>query len=169
MLDAYVADCRKQLESAPLDVALKAMAADLARLLKEPTFVAVAFSEADPPGKRVLAHDATRDFYVLAHVQEGGKAGKPHSHGASWAIYGTARGATGMTEWRRVNDAAAEAFELKAADEYVLGPGDTRAYGPNVIHSTNHPAKAWVIRVTGGDLDQIPRYHFKASRDRVVA
>jgi hypothetical protein len=29
-----------------------------------------------------------------AHVPEGGKVGKSHSHGASWPINGTARGVT---------------------------------------------------------------------------
>jgi hypothetical protein len=41
-----------------------------------------------------------------------------------------------------------------------LGPGQTRAYGAGVIHSTAHPEKAWVIRVTGTDLDNLPRYRF---------
>ena len=46
-------------------------------------------------------------------------------------------------------------------------PGDTRGYGPGVIHSTAHPDKAWVIRVTGTDLDKLPRYHFR-KQDRVL-
>ncbi len=51
---------------------------------------------------------------------------------------------------------------------YVLRLGDTQAYGPGVIHSTAHPQKAWVIRITGTDLDAIPRYHFRAKTDRIV-
>lgn len=167
-LDDFVAACRRHLDGAPLAEALPRMAADLSRLLKDPSFVRSAFSESDPPGKRELAHDAERGFYVLAHVQAGGKAGKPHSHGASWAIYGNARGHTDMTEWRRTNAPDQEAHELVASDRYRLNPGETRAYGPGVIHSTAHPEAAWVIRVTGCDLDTVPRYHFKASRDRIV-
>jgi len=49
-----------------------------------------------------------------------------------------------------------------------LRAGETRAYGPGVIHSTEHPQKAWVIRVTGTDLDAIPRYRFRAKTDRIV-
>ena len=49
----------------------------------------------------------------------------------------------------------------------ALRPGQTRAYGPGVIHSTAHPEKAWVIRITGTDLDKLPRYHFR-KQDRVL-
>jgi len=37
-----------------------------------------------------------------------------------------------------------------------------------VIHSTAHPEKAWVIRITGTDLEAIPRYHFTPRTDRLV-
>src|SRR6202158_4217030 len=75
----------------------------LSELLSNPAFVSETFSEDTPVGRRELWHDPATDVYVLAHVQEGGKVGEPHSHGASWAIYGTARGVTEMTEWRRVH------------------------------------------------------------------
>ena len=105
---------------------------------------------------------------MLAHVHEGGKIGKPHSHGDSWAIYGTARGVTEMTEWRRVNPAQAEGAILQKVKHYALGPGETMAYPPGAIHSTAHPRKAWVIRVTGTNLDSIPRYRFSAKTDKIL-
>ena len=77
----------------------------------------------------------------MAHVQEGGKTGKPHSHGSSWAIYGNARAVTQMTEWRRTNPESDDHVELVAESKYSLAPGQTRAYGPDVIHSTAHPAE----------------------------
>ena len=52
---------------------------------------------------------------------------------------------------------------LAPAAHYNLGPGQTQPYGPGVLHSTAHPAKAWVIRVTGTDVDAIPRFRFKPS------
>ena len=73
-----------------------------------------------------------------------------------------------MTEWRRVNPDSEEGVVLEASSKYELRPGQTKAYGPNVIHSTRHPQKAWVIRVTGTDLDAIPRYRFRAKTDRIV-
>ena len=47
-------------------------------------------------------------------------------------------------------------------------PGQSRGYGPGMIHSTGHPSKAWVIRVTGTDLDHLPRYHFNRNRDKIL-
>jgi predicted metal-dependent enzyme (double-stranded beta helix superfamily) len=158
-LDEFCAETRALLEAQSLPTALAQIADRLARLLSNPGFVAETFSDDMPPGRRVLHHDPASDFYVLAHVQAGNKVGKPHSHGASWAVYGNARAATEMTEWRRTNP--------ESDPHAALRPGDTKAYGPGVIHSTAHPDKAWVIRVTGTDLDVLPRYHF-GKHDRIL-
>jgi len=157
MLKDFCADLSAILKS-KRDSGLPDIASKLSVLLASPAFVSETFSDDTPIGRRELWHDPETDVYVLAHVQEGAKVGKPHSHGASWAIYGTARGVTEMPEWRRVNGSDEEAAVLEKAKEYALGPGQTQAYGSGVIHSTAHPQKAWVIRVTGTDLDAIPRY-----------
>jgi hypothetical protein len=72
-----------------------------------------------------------------------------------------------MTEWRRANPESEDHAVLEPVSRYCLGPGQTKAYGPGVIHSTAHPEKAWVIRVTGTDLDVLPRYHF-GKQDRIL-
>jgi hypothetical protein len=166
-LDNFCTGTRALLKAGPLPDALAQISARLGRLLANPGFVAESFSDDMPPGRRVLHHDPETDFYVLAHVQEGNKVGKPHSHGASWAVYGNARAFTEMTEWRRTNPESEPNAVLQAVSKYRLGPGDTKAYGPAVIHSTAHPEKAWVIRVTGTDLDVLPRYHF-GKQDRIL-
>src|SRR5215510_429189 len=166
-LDEFCSESRAILKADTLSNALPQIAERLSRLLANPTFVADTFSDDMPPGKRVLHHDPETDFYVLAHVQEGSKVGKPHSHGSSWAIYGNAREHTEMTEWRRTNPDSEDHAVLEPVSKYRLGPGQTRAYGPGVIHSTAHPLKAWVIRVTGTDLDVLPRYHF-GKQDRML-
>jgi hypothetical protein len=89
------------------------------------------------------------------------------AHGGC-ANYGNAREHTEMTEWRRTNPEGEPHAVLQAASTYRLGPGQTKAYGPGVIHSTAHPQTAWVIRVTGTDLDVLPRYHF-GKQDRILA
>ena len=137
-------------------------------LLRDPAFAALAFADRTIR-KRVLFHDADTDVYVLAHIHEAGKRGKPHSHGASWAVYGTVAGVTEMTEWRRVNPEDEPHAVLEPSSHYRLGPGDSRAYPPYLIHSTAHPEHALVIRVTGTDLDRIPRYGFDPKRDTIVA
>jgi hypothetical protein len=166
-LENFCTDAHALLKAKPLAEALPQVAERLSHLLVNPQFVAETFNDDMSPGKRVLYHDKELDFYVLAHVQEGGKKGKPHSHGSSWAIYGNAKAVTDMTEWRRVNPASDEHYELTMSTQYGLGLGQTRAYGPGVIHSTEHKQKAWVIRVTGTDLDKLPRYHFR-KQDKIL-
>jgi predicted metal-dependent enzyme (double-stranded beta helix superfamily) len=166
-LEQFCSESRSILRGMPPPSALTQMADRLSRLLANPAFVAETFNTDMKPGKWVLHHDPELDFYVMAHVQEGGKIGKPHSHGSSWAIYGNARAATEMTEWRRTNPESEDHAELVAESRYSLEPGETRAYGPNVIHSTAHPKYAWVIRVTGTDLDKLPRYHF-GKKDKML-
>jgi hypothetical protein len=146
----------------PLAKALPQIAAKLSDLLKNPEFVAETFADDTPVGRRTLAHDPDTDVY------DGPKKGSPHNHGASWAVYGTARAVTNMTEWRRTNPDSEEQAVLEPVEHYALTPGLTRAYGPGVLHSTEHPGKAWVIRVTGTDVDAIPRFRFKPERDRLV-
>ncbi len=167
-LKAFCDDARASLKAKPLAGAIKDIAQDLSRLLDNADFVRASFHDDTPAGKTVLYHDPEMDFYVYAHTQAEGKGGAPHSHGTSWAVYGNAMAVTEMTEYARVNPDIEEEVILKKTDHYQLGPGQTRAYGPGVIHSTAHPKKAWVVRVTGTDLDKLPRYHFKRSRDRVL-
>ena len=150
------------------EAGLPELADKLSDLLNNPAFVAAAFGGDNPPPKRELWHDPETDVYVLAHVQAAGHAGRPHSHGKSWAIYGTARGYTDMTEWRRVNPEGEDSAELVQTDAYRLGPGQTRAYGPHMIHATAHPEQSWVVRVTGTDLDNLPRYRFHPKKDRIL-
>ena len=166
-LSQFCADAHMHLKSEPLSGALGKISDRLRDLLSNPAFVAETFNDDMPPGRRVLHHDPETDFYVLAHVQEGQKVGKPHSHGTSWAVYGNARAYTEMTEWRRTNPESEEHAVLEAVSKYRLSPGQTRAYGPGVIHSTAHPEKAWVIRVTGTDLDVLPRYRF-GKQDKIL-
>lgn len=148
---------------------LDQVARKLEQLLANPAFVAATFDESLPPGKRVLYHDEETDAYVLAHVHAPAKvAGAPHSHGTSWAVYGNAKGFTDMTLWRRLNPEGDDHAELAVAEMYRLGKGQARPYPSGAIHSTYQPEKAWVVRVTGTDLDVLPRFRFKADRDKIL-
>ncbi|HUZ66496.1 MAG TPA: hypothetical protein VMU56_02415 [Beijerinckiaceae bacterium] len=167
-LEGFCAECRQALRGRPLDGALRTIAQRLADLLKQPDFVTESFSPDSPPGKRVLFHDPELDFYVLAHVQAAGQKGKPHDHGSSWAVYGNAAGTTRMTDWRRVNAGDEDHAELEPVKTYDLKPGEAFYFGPHVLHSTEHIEKAWVVRVTGTDLDAIPRYRFRSKVDRIL-
>jgi predicted metal-dependent enzyme (double-stranded beta helix superfamily) len=166
-LSNLIADCREALAAGPLDRALPEISKALRQLVRNPVFAAETFAPDASAGRRELYHDADHDFYVLAHVQEPGKKGKPHDHGDSWAVYGNVSGVTIMTEWRRANEDP-DHVALQEARTYDLGPGDANAFGPRVLHSTEHKGKAFVIRVTGTDLDAIPRYHFRSKSDRLL-
>jgi predicted metal-dependent enzyme (double-stranded beta helix superfamily) len=167
-LNDYCTDINRIIK-AKGEAGLPELAVKLSDLLNNPDFVKQAFSDSDPVGKKELWHDPETDVYVLAHVQAPGHAGKPHSHGKSWAIYGTARGYTDMREWRRVNPPSEDKAELVQTDAYRLGPGQTRAYGPHMIHATAHPHETtWVVRVTGTDLDHLPRYRFHPKKDKIL-
>ena len=166
-LEEFCSTLSSDLKKLPLEEAIQNGAINLSKLIGNDDFIASAFGE-DMPPKRLLYHDADTDFYVFAHLQKEGKHGAPHSHGASWAIYGNAMTYTDMTEYRRVNNADEEASVLEVSDRYRLTKGMTRAYGPHLIHSTSHPERAWVVRITGTNLDVLPRYHFKKDRDRLI-
>jgi len=169
-LEQFCTETRAMLQSSgALEDRLARVSERLAALLANPAFVASAFAEDTPPGQRLLYRDEATDFHVLAHVQRGGKSGNPHSHGSSWAIYGSARGFTDMTEWRRVNPENEPQAVLEPASKYRLDQGRTYFYAPHVMHSTAHPEKAWVIRVTGTDLDHLPRFRFDPRKDKIVA
>jgi len=148
---------------------LPRIAEKLRALLANPDFIAATWDVTTPPGKRVLHHDPETDVYVLAHVHPAGRApGAPHSHGTSWAVYGNARGFTDMTLWKRVNPEADEHAELVVAERYRLEEGAAQAYPSGAIHSTLQPEPAWVVRVTGTDLDVLPRFRFKPGRDTIL-
>jgi len=164
------ADDLRAIVKADGEAGLPRVAEKLQRLLANPAFVAETFDDSTPPGKRVLYHDPETDVYVLAHVHAPSlKPGMPHSHGTSWAVYGNARGSTEMTLWRRENPDSDDHAELTVADKHVLAPGQARLYASGAIHSTNQPGKAWVIRVTGTDLDVLPRYRFNRNTDTMLA
>jgi predicted metal-dependent enzyme (double-stranded beta helix superfamily) len=168
-LEQFCADTHAALDQAGASLsALEHIGQCLERLLRNQDFVAATFQPDTPAGKRSLYHDAKHDFHVLAHVQTAGKSGSPHSHGSSWAIYGNAAGVTSMTEYRRLNPDHEPSAVLEVTERYDIGPGQSRVYPPDMIHSTAHPEKAWVIRITGTDLDVLPRYHFKKSTDRIL-
>ena len=56
--------------------------------------------------------------------------------------HGDAREHTEMTESRRVNPESEDHAVLERVSRYRLRTGQTKAYGPGVIHSTAHPEKA---------------------------
>jgi predicted metal-dependent enzyme (double-stranded beta helix superfamily) len=164
-LQQFCADTKNALKSLPGADARAAVADKLKGLLTDRDFIAANFSDQTQEGQRVIYADPELGFNVLVHHQRPGRRGQPHDHGGSWAIYGVARGHTVMTEWRRRDDGGKPGYaELEEAKTYRLEAGQSAAYGPHVIHNTHHPEGAWVVRVTGCDLDQIRRTRFNPEK-----
>ena len=132
----------------------------LEKLLRDEAFVRKHCVDS-PPGLHLLYEDPELKFQVLAHVNEKPRESPPHDHGESWAIYGQATEHTDMTEWARTDDGSDPArAKLKAMKSYRLKPGHAGIYQDGTIHSINYPAKSCFVRVTGTNLDVIPRVKF---------
>jgi hypothetical protein len=108
---------------------------------------------------------------ILLHGAETAKKGGPHDHGSSWALYYQVTGITVMTTYRRMTGLDGEPGEadLEVSGVQELTPGNAMYFGPNVIHSTEHPSPpARWIRLTGVDLDHATRLRFSLERKEAV-
>ena len=160
-LDQFIADCRKSLERDSGPAGREEVRRNLERLLANPDFVRAYCGDDAASGVKILYEDANLGFQVLSHCYDSPRESPPHDHGASWAIYGQAAKYTDMTEWERhENGGAAGHADLKPAKKYRLNPGQVGLYQDGRIHSIDYPAEARFVRVTGVDLERIPRHKF---------
>lgn len=163
-LEQFCQDCHDALTADPGPGGREQVRAHLEKLLANKNFVAEHLSS-QSKGKTLLHHDPETGFYVMAHGTDSGKTGKPHDHGASWAVYGQGIGLTNMTEWRRTDDGGSpEHAEIEVERKFPLEPGKAALFDSWVIHSTAHPGPARWVRVTGTDLDTIERYSYDPER-----
>ena len=164
-LEQFGADCHEALTRDPGAGGREVIRQKLEQLLANPDFVKQHLSD-QASGKTVLYHDPDTDVYVMAHgTDQGNRKGKPHCHGASWAVYGQAIGTTEMTVWERTDDrSAAGHAELEDITTFTLEPGKAALFDTGIIHSTAHPKPARWVRVTGTDLDTIERYAYDPER-----
>jgi hypothetical protein len=157
-LDAFIADCKAALGRDPGPAGREQVRVNLEKLLANPEFIAKYAGEDQPKGVKVLYEDSELGFQVLAHIMGQARVSPPHDHGTSWAIYGQAAQYTDMIEWdREDNGADPKHAKLKPAKKYRLTPGKAGIYQDGKIHSIDYPDFARFIRVTGTDLDKIPR------------
>ncbi len=159
-LEQFCKDSHDALSADPGPGGRERIRACLEKLLANADFVAEHLSD-QSQGKTLLHHDPETGFYAMAHGTDDGKTGKPHDHGASWAVYGQASGVTNMSVWRRTDDgSAADHAEIEIERTFPLEPGVAALFDSSVIHSTAHPGKARWVRVTGTDLDTIKRFSY---------
>lgn len=163
-LEQFCQDCHDALTADPGPAGRERIIAHLEQLLANADFVAAYLSD-QSQGKTLLHHDPETGFYAMAHGTDDGKTGKPHDHGASWAVYGQATGITNMSVWHRTDSGgAADHAEIELERTFALEPGKAALFDSHIIHSTAHPGKARWVRVTGTDLDTIERYNYDPER-----
>ncbi len=167
-LDSFVADCRAILASEPSAAGRERVRQNLERLLTDDGFL-THYIRGAKNGLTVLYEDPKLGFQVLRHVNEKARVSPPHDHGASWAVYGQATEYTDMTEWERLDDGSDPMkSRLKPAKKYRLTPGRAGIYQDGKIHSIDYPDKSIFVRVTGTNLDRIPRKMFNLETGKVT-
>ena len=170
-LEDFCTDAREALAADPGHDGREKVRRYLEKLLANEDFVARHLGAEVEGGKRVLYHDEDTDFYVMAHgTEHGNRVGKPHDHGASWAIYGQSKGVTDMTVYKRTDDGRRDGHaELDTAETFRLDPGVVALFDDGAIHSTAHPEPARWVRVTGTDLDTIKRHRYDREKQTLEA
>ncbi len=167
-LEEFCKDTHEILKGGETDAARAEVAKQLETLLVDPDFVARHFDPEKGQSAEVVYRDPLGFNVLIHHHRPQKNPGSPHNHGASWAIYGVARGFTDMTEWRRTDDGKTPGrAEIEKERTYRLTPGMAVPYRPRQIHNTYMPEGAWVVRVTGCDLDAIPRERFAPEKHEV--
>jgi len=164
-LDALAADIHRELSRDPSVAAKQAVCRHVSRALNDGEFVATHLKDrpagSDP--REILYEDPELGFCVCAHVYDGNAIGSPHDHGSSWAIYGQATGVTEMTEWKIVEQGAAETPSLvEPVRTYLMHPGDVQFYDVGMVHSPKREAPVKLIRIEGKNLDKVKRSRIKA-------
>ena len=157
-LDQFITDCKTTLARDPGVQGREQVRLNLEKLLANPDFIAKYAGDDVPRGLKVLYEDPKLGFQVLAHINDKARVSPPHDHGDSWAIYGQATKYTDMIEWQREDDGGdPKHAKLKPVKKYRLTPGKAGIYQDGTIHSIDYPDYARFIRVTGTNLDKIPR------------
>jgi predicted metal-dependent enzyme (double-stranded beta helix superfamily) len=155
-LDEFYGDTRKALKGQPGPAARQTIRKNLERLLGSDEFVAECCGPDAKPGIQVVHRCPETGYNVLVHVYERGKAGPPHDHGNSWAIYGQAAGHTVMTTWKRTDDGREKGHADLAKDQsFRLERGMAGIFEPGQIHSIEISDGSRFVRVTGTDLNAI--------------
>jgi predicted metal-dependent enzyme (double-stranded beta helix superfamily) len=160
-LKQFIDDCRAILARDPGVKGREEVRVRLEQLLRNADFVREHCGENVPQGLKTLYEDPKLGFQILVHNNEKGRAGQPHDHGASWAIYGQAIKYTDMTEWEREDDGRnPKQAKLRQTKKYRLMPGHAGIFQDGAIHAIDYPDKSRFVRVTGTNLDKIDRVRF---------
>lgn len=168
-LDEFCRDCAASLRADPGRGGKERARKDLERLLADKAFLAEYCGPDAEQGVHMLYRDPELGFCVLAHINRAPRSSPPHDHGSSWAIYGQATAYTDMTEYRRTDGGSGPGTAtLEVARRYRLEPGQAGLFDVGAIHSISYGEDARFVRVTGADLEQVPRLKFDLKEGTAV-
>ena len=160
-LQQFSAECHRILAADPGVAGRQKVCALLKEALKDDGFVSAQL-RADTPERQVVYEDKDLGFCILAHSYQGTKESAPHDHGASWAIYGQARGETEMTDWSLVAPASAEKpGKVRFVRSYKLAPGMACVYNEGDLHSPRRNGPTGLIRIEGTNMDKVKRLKYE--------
>jgi hypothetical protein len=168
-LDAFCKDCAAGLRADPGPGGKERVRQGLERLLADAAFMRAYCGPEAEQGVHMLHRDPELGFCVLAHINREPRSSPPHDHGSSWAIYGQATAYTDMTEYRRLDGGSGPGgARLEVARRYRLEPGQAGLFDVGAIHAIAYGKDARFVRVTGADLEQVPRLKFDLEQGTAV-
>jgi len=119
---------------------------------------------------RELYRDPAHGFIQMAHVHQRGHKSTPHDHGPCWVMYGSYRGVTQITTYRRTDDGTEPGkAKLELKEVHRLSPGVAHPYLPGDIHSTHAlETPAIAFRFLSYHLQKIERYRYNLETGTVT-
>ncbi len=164
-LEQLAADIRAALRAEPGAAGRRSACRFVEKALADEAFIAAHLKDRAPGAapRELLFEDPELGFCICGHVYGEPAHSQPHDHGATWAIYGQARGRTEMTDWRIVEAGEGDRpARVEPVESYALEPGQARLYDVGAVHSPRRERPTKLIRVEGRNLDHVQRSNIKA-------
>ncbi len=164
-LEQLAADIRAALAAEPGVAGRQAACRFVEKALRDDAFIAAHLKDraSGAVARELLFEDPELGFCICGHVYGDAAHSQPHDHGATWAIYGQARGRTEMTDWRIVDPGTGDRPALvEPVETYALEPGQARLYDVGAVHSPRRAQPTKLIRIEGQNLDHLQRSNIKA-------
>ena len=124
----------------------------------------------DGKPSRELYRDPDFGFIQMGHIHKQGHANLPHDHGPCWVVYGSYKGITEITKYKRTDDGSqpgVATLEKERLDR--LTPGVVQPYLLGDIHSTNEVEGPGVVfRFLSYDLEKIERNRYNMEKGTVI-
>lgn len=156
-LEALARECRRLLLADASPAGRAQVATLLGQALRDAEFVRATFA-GGMPERRILHEDPGLGFCILGHEYHDARAGGPHDHGPSWAIYGQAEGETTMTDFEVLQPPApGQRGRVRRGRSYVLRPGDAHLYNEGAVHAPARGGPTRLVRVEGVNLEKVAR------------